>query len=291
MPCYHPLRAYTQAEGGVTFKSPTTHDGNPIDLPCGQCYGCRLQRSRDWAVRIMHEAQLHEENCFVTLTYSDANQPSSLQYRDFQLFLKRLRKHHSLSHSQSNKLRFYMVGEYGSNSKRAHFHACLFNISFPDQIYFKKTESGERIYTSETLSKLWPWGHCSIGQLTFQSAAYCARYIMAKITGDAAERHYDGRKPEFNCMSRRPGIGAGWLDKFRSDVFPCDYVVSSDGHKDRVPKYYDKLNKRHDALEIDQIKSERAANALPGRADNTPSRLAVKEAVHIAAIKQLHRTL
>lgn len=294
MPCFHPLRAYTAEGGGVTFKSPTTHAGNPIDLACGQCIGCRLQRASDWALRCVHEAQLHPQNAYVTLTYEESNLPSggSLQYRDFQLFMKRLRKS-----NPRRLIRFYMCGEYGDLNKRPHFHACLFNIDFTsDQVYWSKNKNGDPLYTSPTLSKLWPLGHATAGQVTLQSAGYCARYILQKVTGDAADPHYKGRTPEFNRMSlggrsANGGIGAAWVSRFRSDVFPCDYVVDAVGRKHRVPRYYDRLNERFNASDLDQVKASRELRASDpkSRADNTPSRLRAKEEVTTAATRQLIR--
>lgn len=251
----------------------------------------------------MHEAQLHQENAYITLTYSDENLPAgnSLQYRDFQLFMKRLRK---FKHSRDtaiapdsavSPIRFYMCGEYGDLNKRPHFHACIFNFGFTaDQLYFSKNQNGDLLFTSPTLSKLWPLGHATHGQVTLQSAGYCARYILQKITGDAALSHYDGRTPEFNRMSlggrsANGGIGANWLHKYRHDVFPCDYVVDRDGRKHRVPAYYDRLNKRFNASDLDQVKANREQRAGLGRADNTPPRLRAKEEVLTAATRQLIR--
>lgn len=263
-----------------------------IDIPCGQCLGCRLQRSRDWAIRCMHEAQLHEDNVFVTLTYSDAHLPpnKSLVYRDFQLFMKRVRSHFK------RPIRFYMCGEYGDRDQRPHYHACLFNLTFPDLKYWSKNQNGDTLYTSELLDKLWGKGICNVGQVTLQSAGYCARYILQKVTGDLAEAHYGQRVPEFNRMSlggrqANGGIGAGWLARYRSDFFPCDYVVTTDGHKDRVPRYYDKLNERFDADQLAAVKLARQLNAAPHWADNTDARLRTKATVKAAATKQLVRPL
>lgn len=237
----------------------------------------------------MHEAQLHPQNSYVTLTYSPENLPStgSLQYRDFQLFMKRLRK------ANSQTIRFYMCGEYGTDNHRPHFHACLFNIGFPDQQPFSKNHQGDVLYTSSTLSKLWPLGHASVGEVTLQSAGYCARYIMNKRTGQEAEEHYGGLTPEFNRMSLKPGIGAHWLSRYRADVFPCDYVVDRDGHKHRVPSYYDRLNERFSASDLDQVKADRAKRAgdPKRRQDNTPDRLRAKSVVTAAATQQLARPL
>lgn len=92
MTCFHPIPAYRDGDGPIQFHD--TGKGRPIEIPCGQCIGCRLERSRQWAMRCVHEASLHDDNCFVTLTYNDQHIPSDagLRHRDYQLFMKRLRK-------------------------------------------------------------------------------------------------------------------------------------------------------------------------------------------------------
>lgn len=296
MPCYSPLSARKLGGGGITFNlGGLSRDAaralGAIDIPCGQCLGCRLQRSRDWSIRCMHEAQLHQDNCYVTLTYSDENLPAnkSLDYRDFQLFMKRLRRY------ALQPTRFYMCGEYGTQNHRPHYHACLFGFKPDDLVSHKKNQNGDVLYRSAILDKLWgkndPDGAPTlVGEVTRQSAGYCARYILQKVTGDLAEAHYQGRVPEFNQMSLRPGIGAGWLKRFRSDFFPCDYVVD-DGHKDRVPKYYDKLNGRFSPEQFAAVQLARQLSAGPHWADNTSSRLRVKELVQRAASRSLLRPL
>src|SRR3954449_8205389 len=118
MPCYCPQSAYRTSSGGVTFCRSGSLSGEKFSLPCGQCIGCRLERSRQWAMRCVHENKMHPRSSFVTLTYDDKNIPpaGSLSKRDFQLFMKRLRK------SQSNPLRFFACGEYGETTHRPHYH-------------------------------------------------------------------------------------------------------------------------------------------------------------------------
>lgn len=228
---------------------------------------------------------MHESNCFVTLTYDDAHLPSnmSLNHRDFQLFLKRLRK--------LTPIRYYMCGEYGSMTFRPHYHVCLFNVNFKhDQRLQQVTDTNSYIYSSPTLTKLWPLGQSTVGDLNWQSAAYTARYVMQKITGQAAAKHYGNRLPEYNRMSLKPGIGAAWYDRFYRDVDTFDYLVV-DGVKTPVPKYYDTLHKRRDQAEMEQTSLDRVAKAWPRWADQTPERLAVKNQVSLARISTLKRNL
>lgn len=289
MPCYRPLPAHKLADGGITFTPLHRHDlAGPVEVPCGQCVGCRLDRAQSWALRVMHEASRFPVNCFLTLTYSEDSLPpnSSLNHRDFQLFMKRLRKHYP-----SRVIRYYMCGEYGELLSRPHFHACLFNINFPDQKTYKLNSQSQYCYSSPILDSLWPFGQATIGILNLQTAGYTARYCLTRITGQAAEQHYQGRQPEYNRMSLRPGIGSAWWARYAgTDVLPGDYVVDTRGRKCPVPAYYDKLLRRAGG-DFHQVKADRELRALPFRPDNVPGRLVVKETVKRAAVRQLKREL
>lgn len=273
-----------------------------IRLPCGQCTGCRLERSRQWAIRCLHESQLHEKNCFITLTYSDDHLPAdgSLNHRHWVLFAKRLRKRFG------NGIRYYMCGEYGEQFARPHYHACLFNHDFRDKTLWKERD-GVPLYQSKSLDKLWstpygdPLGFTSVGDVTFQSAAYVARYIMKKVTGDKADDHYTyldeygeihERTPEYTQMSRRPGIGADWLKKYETDVFPHDYVILN-GKKCSVPKYYDRnLEDRRPEFAAAMKRRRNDARAFRGfDVDSTPDRLKVREKCLETRLNQLKRNL
>lgn len=299
MACYHPIRGY-RTPTGVVFSELKRHDViAPIDIPCGQCIACRMQRASDWELRVMHEASQFDKNCFVTLTYAPGNLPplGSLLHRDFQLFLKRTRKHHFVTTGQ--KLRFYMCGEYGETTQRPHYHACLFNIDFEDRVPAGKSKSGALFYESETLNTLWGLGRATVQPLVKETASYCARYIMKKVLGNEAKTAYAvtnpetgeilQRAPEYAAMSLRPGIGASWFSRYGSDVFPMDNVIAN-GERRKVPKYYDKLLKRS-GKDTDEIKYQREIRGRKHAHDNTPNRLAVKEQVHQAKVKTLKRDL
>lgn len=301
MPCFRPMQAWAikSASTGkkiLQFSDPNSPNWEPLTLPCGQCVGCRLERSRQWAIRCVHEASLYENNCFITLTFNDENllkrdNPMSLDVRDFQKFMKRLRKEFG------NGIRFYHCGEYGDRYSRPHYHACLFNFTFPDLLLWKEV-NGFRLYTSEILSRLWPYGYSSVGSVTFESAAYVARYIMKKITGKSADEFYQfidfdsgewyRRKPEYTTMSRKPGIGSGWFDKWGMvDTYPNDYVVMR-GRKMRPPRYYDT---KLDADFLDVIKSSRLEKVLEFTEDQTYRRLIDREKCAIAKLRLFSRNV
>lgn len=294
MPCYSPIDAWQLDDGRVVF-SERRNCRRFLRLACGQCIGCRLERSRQWAVRCMHESQMHERSSFVTLTYAEDFLPQngSLVYSDFQRFMKRVRK-------KFGACRFYMCGEYGADHWRPHFHAALFGVGFDDRQYFRTLPSGSKIYTSAVLSELWPFGYCSVGDVTFESAAYIARYICKKVTGDCAELHYRrvdvgtgeivDLVPEFTRMSLKPGIGAEWFSKFYGDVFPHDYVIVR-GVKSCVPKFYKALLKRRDGFMSDDIDYDRELKAREFVDDCTVERLAVREVVARARLSFKKRSL
>jgi hypothetical protein len=292
--CYYPVKAWRTLSGEIVFAE----RGDIVDclaLPCGGCVGCRLERSRQWSIRVMHEASRFERNCFVTLTYADDFLPpgGSLRYRDFQLFLKRLRKRFS-------PVRFYMCGEYGGELGRPHFHAALFNVDFSEDRYQWSVRGGFPVYRSPALEKCWSMGSSEIGSLTRESAAYIARYVMKKVTGPMASEYYKvvdqstgevfWKEPEFTRMSLRPGIGADWFARFESDVFPHDRCVVG-GVPCKPPRYYDQLLARRDPDALQAVVEARVGRARERWKDNVPERLAVKEQVASARLNLYRRKL
>lgn len=299
MACFHPregFRAKTVNESGkrsIVFSRTNAFTDLPVTVPCGQCTGCRLEHSRQWAIRMTHEASLYESNCFITLTYSDEYLPAnhSLAVRPLQLFLKRLRKKYG------KNVRFFACGEYGEQYFRPHFHLCLFNMDFPDKYPFKQSRDNI-LYRSPSLEKLWPYGHSSIGEMTFQSAAYCARYIMKKITGEVAEEYYEWidqhgeihtLKPEFTTQSRQPGLARGWLEQYLADVYPEDFIIMN-GKKVKPPKAYDKYYELVQPDDLKKLKRSRKTGAKKHTANNTRDRLAVREKILQRKLDRLKRT-
>lgn len=302
MVCFSPLKGFRSRDVNASGKRSIVFNGNsgyadlPVDVPCGQCIGCRIARSRMWAVRCIHEASLHERNCFITLTYDDAHLPEggTLVLKHFQDFMKRVRKRYG------EGIRFFHCGEYGEDNQRPHYHAILFNLDFEDKYVFKKGEDAESVlWRSPTLEELWPFGFSTVGTVTFKSAAYCARYIMKKMTGEYAivyQPHVDSitgevfgeRLPPYITMSRRPGIAKHWFDKFKSDVYPDDFVVLLDGTRVATPKFYDK---QLPEKELRVVKRERMSEAMRRADDNTPDRLRVREEVTMARLSKLKREL
>ena len=241
---------------------------------------------------------MHEHSCFITLTFSPEElekrqNPSSLDVSEFQRFMKRLRKKYGRG------VRFFHCGEYGEQNKRPHYHALLFGVDFSDRVLWSQRQ-GVKLYVSDNLSKLWPYGFSTIGDVTFESAAYVARYVMKKMRGEASADHYSNWidpitgevtevKPEYATMSRKPGIGKTWFDKFKSDVFPNDYCVVR-GHEIKPPRYYETLLSEE---ELQDLKAKRKENApeVYENYDERMDRLWVSQIVKEEALKRLIRDL
>ncbi len=313
------------------------------EIPCGHCEGCRIDRSRDWANRCMMELEYHKDAYFVTLTYNDDHVPKSyyadpstgeakealtLSKRDWQLFMKRLRKATDGLPGCEN-LRFFMCGEYGPKTLRPHYHAIIFGLHLDDLVPFSQRQLGEKVYQyylSNTLQDAWsvveyihgipsdeeevsscqkrqrvPIGHVLVGKVTWETCAYVARYVLKKRYGsEAAVYDQFGLQPEFTLMSRRPGIGRQWYDD-HPDCYEYDFINLSTpdgGKKVRPPKYFDRLFDLDNHEEMLTLKEKRQKFAeeqkksmLDGSTLTYLEMLEVKERNFRNRIKTLKREL
>lgn len=247
----------------------------------------------------MHEAACHEFNSFVTLTYDDQNLPDggTLRPQDLDTFFKKLRKHKLF---RDIKLKYFACGEYGDDKLRPHYHALLFGVDFPDKRKYRKGKNGDMLFTSDILDGIWRMGSCYLGTCTYQSAGYVARYTLKKAGKNFPAGHYQRVNtetgeiidvfPEFQRMSRRPGIGQRWFDQFHSEVYPSDEVIV-EGKSHKPPRYYDRLLARQNPARLAALKIHRENAGNLHSADRTTARLLVRETVKLAAIKSLKREL
>lgn len=293
MTCVKPMNAYWAEGGGITFKPKEGVNPHPFPLPCSQCIGCRLERSRQWATRCIHEATLHDRSCFVTLTYDQEHLPldGGLDLEHWPKFAKRLRK-------RFGPFRYFQAGEYGDQTGRPHHHALIFGLDFRHDLVELRGGDPD-LYRSPSLEKVWGMGACIIGNLTFESAAYVARYIIKKATGYTAEFQYlrwneHGDtwwvQPEFATMSRNPGIGKGWYTKWKDDIYPDDTCVVR-GKECRPPRYYDALLEKEDPEQLAELKERRRNRAAERAADLHPDRLKAKEVILKSKARHTKRTL
>ncbi len=270
-----------------------------VTVPCGRCNGCRIQKSREWAIRCMHETKANgDNNSFITLTYNGDHLPkdASLNHEHFQKFIRSLRKR------TGEKIRYYMCGEYGRATKdngyiaRPHFHSILFGYSFPDKTPHTVRRNNQ-VYRSKLLEQTWEKGFSEIGNVTFKSCAYVARYIMKKqkktddkytIIDNETGEITGYRKPEYTHMSLKPGIGSDYWDKNKIDLY--EYVMIEAPKKMEVPRYYkEKLKieqpKLHEMLRDIRVKK---AQQSP---DNTNERLEVRNYIQGLKLQKLKREL
>lgn len=298
MSCTSPLKAWKRRkDGSMLFNEPSRselflHDA--LELPCQQCLDCRVQRASSWSLRIMHEASMHARNCVLTLSYRPEDLPhrGMLQYSDVQKFIRRLRdKVPGLDVA-------YVCGcEYGEQLGRPHYHLILMGFDPDDKVSYGKAGDDSPLWTSKSMEELWKLGFVVVGQLSRESADYVARYCVSKVTGERAKEHYKrqdadgvywlppecirvskGRAKPGESLPFGRGIGARWLERYFSDVFPVDHVVLRGGLELKPPRYYDKLLKRRDAQTFEAIRAKREQEALtPQRqADETPERRSVR---------------
>lgn len=228
--------------------------GLNIQIPCGKCIGCRLDYSRMWATRSVHEAYMHDHynNCaFVTLTFNNdminrRENPYSISKVEFRSWMKRFRK--AVKERYNKEIRFMACGEYGAKHKRPHYHMLIYGFNFPDKYVYKyrKVNNVDCVYyRSSFLEELWrpahsdeSYGFSVIGDVNFESSAYVARYVTKKLFGPVAEKVYKDKEPEFLSTSRMPGLGYEYLKKFKNDIFLNGYVVLPNTHKAPIPRYY-----------------------------------------------------
>lgn len=257
-----------------------------IRIPCGKCASCRIDKSREWADRMMLElAENDGKAIFLTLTYNDNNldfteiedwayygylprypyeryddvgnlyigAKPTLNVRDTQLFLKRLRKEFD-----DKTIRFYLAGEYGPKSQRPHYHLIVFGLTlddFPDRKEHGRNELGQIYYKSRKLQDIWKKGFCLFSEVSWKTCAYVARYCQKKLYGDLGDTVYESRKPPFSTMSRRPGIAGTYLGA-RNDIFDMAKLYVP-GAEVNLPKYFLRILRLRYPAWYDKIMAER----------------------------------
>ncbi len=319
--CLHPRQGYLPSSnpdrrpagmsGRIVFdERKAGSDYRILEIPCGQCMHCRQNVAAQWKNRLILEASLHEHCQFATLTYSDKNLPhdGGLDREAMPEFMRRLRERLRPYGSRRGKLlqtvRYFGCGEYGENfSRRPHYHILLFGLSVPDRRLWRTTPAGAPSYRSDFLEEIWPFGHVEFSDVTASSIAYVSGYSIKKLNGKLGAEAYRRSHPitgeVFDCeppfaqMSRRPGIGKNWFERFKADCFPSDYLVI-DGRKVPVPKYFFRLFESDDPEAASAVREAREFRSLEPRnraraiAEAQPERIAAKEEIaHRKALRQV----
>jgi len=269
VPCFSPI------------VLPPKRKGDPVwqKVPCNHCSGCFSDRARAWALRCCHELQFHDEACFITLTYRNCDLPfnsdlATLRPEHLQKFWKDLRK--DIAKWKGPKIRFYACGEYGETTGRPHYHAIIFGIDFKDKVVFSKSKN---LFESPTLNRIWKYGDCKIGEVTYESICYVAGYIGKKLHPDDSQLYLsDGLEKEFSRMSRRPGIGARWWDAFKADLYPHNFAVHN-GVKVSVPRYYKNKLKAEDLPAYEKLVEKIMIEMVASYKERSTKRLKVRKEV------------
>lgn len=288
MACFRPLYGWQTEPGAPLSFGAEPPNTRKVDIPCGYCLGCRLAKSKAWAVRCMHEAQTHRDNCFITLTYSQDNYRPGLNHADFRRFIRRVV-------AAKGKTRYFMCGEYGDKFQRPHYHAILFGQRFPDT---KHTKAGG----SEELERLWGMGFTSVDEANMETAAYIARYQVKKVYGLRASAYYtrvDMRtgeyvrvRPEYCAMSKGPAIGHEFLTRYWPEIYAArDGVVTKGGATLKAPRYYDEWLERNHGKLREEKNIERTEKLRLYEKDNTDERLQTRELIAYENIKRKTRQL
>lgn len=287
------------------------------EVPCGKCIGCRIDYSKQWAIRCMLEAQKYKDNAFITLTYDQEHiktntivdmstgellEIGTLAPQDLTKFMKDLRRYYNY-HYNHDGIRFYACGEYGSKTQRPHYHIICFNIPIKDKKLFFKNANGDNVYISESISKIWEKGIVSIGKVTWESAAYTARYVMKKMKGPGSEEYYKekGIIPEFVRMSRCPGIAWDYYNDNKEKIYENDEIIIAGKKCSKVvkpSKYFDRLFDLESPEAMAAIKAQRkelAQNSMALQLEKTnlnkKEYLQLKERNKAEKLKKLVRPL
>lgn len=282
MACYWPIPAYQDGPNGAVRLWPPKGTAT-TNLPCGRCLGCRGNKAFEWGERSNHEASLHKHNVFITLTYDDQHLPRdhSLLPEDLQRFIKRLRRAttrrggHRVATEAEKSIRYLACGEYGETYDRPHYHAVIYNCAFPDA-----KRVGTDLYESDCLSELWPNGGHRIGDATAAAATYVAQYSLAKQGQGDHDKDGVYRHPPFLRMSLKPAIGMQWLEQYYKDM-KHGYLVTKDGRKMGVPRYYRQKIKSIDCQQHEHMEARQYAHRINNPTDrNDEDRLRAAEHIH-----------
>lgn len=293
MSCYHPMVGIPTGEHWTSGKNKYRFVGigpdglltlkfeypDGIIVPCGKCYGCRMDYSRKWADRMMLELQVEKKAIFITLTYNDDHVPKAedddgnvygleLCKRDLQLFFKRLRRRYDGHDGRDPiKIRFYASGEYGETFHRPHYHAIVYGLDlndFPKKVVRGMNDLKQPYYEDGILNELWsdpetgaPIGFASLCEVTYETCAYVARYVAKKVDNDWDPVDYD-LQPEFSLMSRNPGIGVPYFEK-HPECVNLSWIQLPDGRKASVPRLFNEKSRSEEELREKHRKDKRIA--------------------------------
>jgi hypothetical protein len=282
MPCTNPILAYRKTNGAINFMRKSDYDAphaNKMLMPCGKCIICLRNKAKSWMLRMANEAKMHEQNCFITLTFEDEHLPKhgSLRLEDPQKFLKRLRKYlekdwHMVDGVKTSKIpckiKYFYCGEYGDQHQRPHYHLCIFGWAPHDMQIFSQKKSGDQ-FTSQTIAKIWTQGFHTVSDFTDATGAYTAYYMVKEniffdltpydaIDPDTGEEIK--RMPPFQRMSRRPGLGTTFYHKYKEEIINNGSYIN--GQSVPVPQAYLNILRKEDEEKYKVLKTNRENKSI-----------------------------
>lgn len=287
-------------------------------IPCGHCVGCSTDISKSWMNRMVLEKEVSSTSYFLTITYDEEHLPSDhmLKKNHLDKFIKDIRNYFKNNYDYDN-IRYYACGEYGSKTARPHYHMIVYNLPLTSLEYeilglgkgvkclFKTvgmSVDNEPLYQFDFLNNIWKKGFVVVGKVTSKSCGYVARYVnkkrMKKLPNWLLEKQ--GIVPEFNCMSRMPGIGEEYYHQNYLKILDNNLNFYIDGQLMSVGRYFEKFLDKFHPEEMERYKKLKESKSLFGKAYisglsiRSPSttineELEKDEALHLQKYSTLHR--
>lgn len=226
MQCINPV--------GIAMTDRKRFPEGSLKVPCGKCVACRIQKRKEWSMRLKHELNYFDKASFITLTYSDEHLPenNSLQKKELQLFFKRLRKKIYDIDNPAKYIKYFACGEYGELTERPHYHMIIFGLGLNKYDKYHVMDSWHYCdWNNPTIRKK------SFGLVEDQSIDYVAGYINKKLSGELAEEEYTsrGREPVFKLSSK--GLGLNYCMDNAEDLNEKQKIYLK-GKEHSLPRYY-----------------------------------------------------
>lgn len=274
MACHEPVSAwlFNCPEGrSVSFRVPKSGDSSfePVSLPCGKCLGCLADRAMAWSIRAYLESTMWRRNSFITLTYDDDHLPpdNKISKKSLQDFFKRVRKKYTV--------RYLACGEYGSRTRRPHYHALIFGHDFrcPDE--YVVNANGD--LCSPDLEQFWKLGQSLVTPLSLGTCMYVCGYVQKKV----------GDPDSFPLFSKNPPIGKPWFDEHYENVYRLGFVTIEGKKFPLPPQFFEWDNSSH----MDILKFDRMSRARERAALLTPSNLRARAIIAKSRFKNRNEVL
>lgn len=238
MTCFTPKDAWmsnrvnTAGKNFITWNHAMADKTNPVEVPCGHCTGCKLDKRKRLGIQVYHEAQMTDYKCMATFTYSEEFNPGVIVKEDMQKAIKRMR-----NPPNSLDFKYLVAGELGDNTRRPHFHMAILGHDFrggPGVV-----ELGKDQYMNDQLTRIWGMGAVHIVPLTIERCMYVAAYVQKKLGEEGWHNHSNN-------------MGRAWLDKYWEDIVRAGCIIINDQRHPIPPAYFKWADGKLDDLKASQ---------------------------------------